>query len=47
MRGTAPETAYGCAGGTKLWRVNPMSGFGMKQGRSVRGGSKRQEVEKT
>jgi hypothetical protein len=23
MRGTALETAYGCAGGRKLWRVTP------------------------
>jgi hypothetical protein len=29
-RGMALETAYGCAGGRKLWRVNPKSGSGMK-----------------
>ena len=26
----ALETAYGFAGGRKLWRVNPMGGTGMK-----------------
>jgi len=46
-KGRAPETAYGCARGTKLWSANPMSGSGMKQGRQARGGTKRQEVEKT
>jgi hypothetical protein len=30
MRGEALETAYGCVGGAKLWRANPMSGSGMK-----------------
>jgi len=29
-RVTALETAYGCTGGTKLWRVDPKSGSGMK-----------------
>jgi hypothetical protein len=43
----ALETAYGCGRGRKLWRVNPKSGSGMEQGRSARGGSRRQEVEKT
>jgi hypothetical protein len=23
MRGTAPETVYGCTGGAKLWRAQP------------------------
>jgi hypothetical protein len=30
MRVEALETVYGCVGGAKLWRANPMSGFGMK-----------------
>jgi hypothetical protein len=30
MRAVAPETAYGCTGGARLWRANPMSGSGMK-----------------
>jgi len=29
-RGEASGTAYGCAGGRKLWRGNPKSGSGMK-----------------
>jgi hypothetical protein len=47
MRGAALEMAYGCAGGAKLWRANPRSGTGMKQGRQGWGGAKRQEVAKT
>jgi hypothetical protein len=46
-RATAPETAYGCTGGRKLRRENPMSGSGMKYGRQVWGGARRHEVEKT
>jgi hypothetical protein len=34
----APETANGCTRGGKLWRANPMSGSGMKQGQQARGG---------
>lgn len=30
MRAAASETAYGFAGGTMLWRVNPMGGTGME-----------------
>jgi hypothetical protein len=30
MRAAASETAYGFAGGRKLWRVNPMGGTGME-----------------
>jgi hypothetical protein len=33
-----PETANGCTRGGKLWRANPMSGSGMKQGQQARGG---------
>jgi len=47
MRGSASGTAYGCTGGGKPWRENPMSGSGMKQGRQAWGGSRRQEVETT
>jgi hypothetical protein len=46
-RGAALEMAYGCARGAKLWRANPRSGTGMKQGRQAWGGGKRQEVAKT
>jgi len=38
VRGAASETTNGCARGTRLWRVNPMSGSGMKQGRHAWGG---------
>jgi hypothetical protein len=31
-------TAHGCTRGEKLWRANPMSASGMKQGQQARGG---------
>jgi hypothetical protein len=37
-RAAALETANGCARGAKLWRANPKSGSGMKQGQQARGG---------